>query len=213
MIVIEQNNVVAAAREALFAVLETSPNTSDESILYEATAAIRIIPGGSKPAGFRIQDNIFQYVGNYLDYVPEVDGMLVDDEERDYTKLFLASGAVPAITQALLNDGNSRRCVASSWDDKYLDPQVVGVCITQLYARMRNGKLEFHSHARANDAYRLLLLDMQLALCIQEAIAQAIGVPVGEYVHFADSLHVYKKYEAKIKRQRQYMQGCSLWSA
>jgi hypothetical protein len=213
VIVVEQGTVVEAAREALFAVLETSPNTSDESILREASAVIRVTPGGYKPAGFRIQDNVFQYEGNYLDYVPEVDNTLVDEEERDYTKLFLASGAVSAITQALLKDGDSRRCVASSWDEKYLDPQVVGVCITQLYARLRSGRLELHSHARANDAYRLLLLDMQLGLCIQEAMAQAIGVPVGEYIHFVDSLHVYKRYEAQIERQRQYMRSCPLWNA
>lgn len=213
MIIIEKESVVVAAREALLAIMETRPNISDSSILRERSAVIRIKPGGINPVGFYINANTFVYKGDYATYIPEIDTSLVAEEERDYTKLFLANGAIDSLILALRKNNDSRRAVVSSWDSQYLDPKVVGVCITQLYARLRDGKLELHSHARANDAYRLLLLDMQLALCIQQELAERVGVPVGEYIHFIDSLHVYKKYAPQIERQLQYMRENSLWKA
>jgi len=213
MIVVEQSSVVTAVKEAFFAVLAAEPNTSDPSILHEDAAVIRVTPTADIPPGFIIRDNTFHYQGTYSDYFPEVDADLVGEEERDYTKLFLSNNAVRDMTQAIIKDTDSRRCLATSWDKRYLNPQVVGVCITQLYARMHNGKLELHSHARANDAYRLLLLDMQLALCIQRAIATAAEVPTGDYIHFVDSLHMYSKYESPIHTQSRYMQQHQLWQS
>jgi thymidylate synthase len=106
---------------------------------------------------------------------------------------------------------DSRRQVATIWSPKYLDPKVVGVCITQLYCRLRNNALDLHSHARANDAYRLLLLDMQLAIGVQREIARQLGVSAGRYAHYVDSLHFYKRYKIEIEKQRKYMQNSPVW--
>jgi thymidylate synthase len=85
------------------------------------------------------------------------------------------------------------------------------VCNTQKYFRLRDGKLELHSHSRANDAYRLLLLDMQLASCIHHEAAKRLDVEMGTYIHFSDSLHFYNQYAKDIEWQRSFMDTATIW--
>jgi hypothetical protein len=191
---------------------EGTPNTSDESIWLEDAAVIEIeAPDRDNARGFIIEQGHFRYVGNYKLYYPEVDEALIAADANDYTKLFLESGDIQTLVEHFRLHPDSRRQLATTWSPKYLDPNVVGVCITQIYCRLRNGTLELHSHVRANDAYRLLLLDMQLAISVQREIAHQLTVPMGRYIHYVDSLHFYKHYATEIKNQRKYMQDSVVW--
>jgi len=212
MISITTDTVTEAAKEGFFNLLSCPQNTSDPTILRESVAAIEVTNPSLEQQGFIIQNNSFVYQKNYQDYIPSIDTELVSEEERDYTRLFISSGHIDSIIHHLIKFPASRRNLISSWAPIYLDPTVVGVCITHLYFRLYNGKLEVHSHARANDAYRLLLLDMQLATSIQAEVAKAIDKPVGKYIHFSDSLHFYKQYENVIEQQKAYMTTSEIWA-
>ncbi|HSW65653.1 MAG TPA: thymidylate synthase [Bacillota bacterium] len=211
MIYISARSITQAAKKGLLATLGCAANASDPAISHETAATIVVTKPDSEPPGFVIQNNTFAYQNNYAAYLPEVDSSLVNDEEIDYTKLFISPGHLDTIIACLKKYPDSRRNVINSWSPRCLDPKEVGVCITQLYFRLNNGRLDLHSHARANDAYRLLLLDMQLATSIQHAVARATHAPVGEYVHFVDSLHCYKQYENEIQRQLDYMHAAAVW--
>lgn len=213
MIIAHTSSPVAAAKQ-VFLDLYTkgTPNTSDESIWREDAAVIEIEASATDDLkGFVIKDERFQYLGDYKLYFPEVDSSLIKAEEEDYTKLFLQSGGLETLVSHFRLYPDSRRQLISSWSPKYMDPKVIGVCITQLYCRLRNNSLELHSHARANDAYRLLLLDMQLAISVQKEIARQLGVPVGRYIHYVDSLHLYKRYKTNIENQLVYMYSAPAW--
>ena len=211
MIVIKADNVLTATREAYDTLLKGSPNSSDPSIFKEDSAAIEISPSDISLSGFSIKNNKFVYENDYSQYLPRVAKELVREEEIDYSRIFLASKSVDAVVDYIKQIPDSRRNVISVWSPTYLDPAIVGVCITQLYFRLRDGALELHSHGRANDAYRLLLLDMQLAMCIQKDVAKRVGVDAGMYIHFSDSLHLYKKYQEDIEWQHELMATNPIW--
>jgi len=214
MITVQASNHLTAAKQAFYDLYEKgAENTSDRSIWREDTAAIEIsAPLMGETDGFSIKDSRFRYLGNYAAYFPTVDPALITAEEEDYSELFLQSGGLKTLVEHFRLYPDSRRQLFSSWLPMHMDPKVVGVCITQLYCRLRNNTLELHSHARANDAYRLLLLDMQLAMSVQREIASQLNVPLGRYTHFVDSLHFYKQYESDIERQRAYMQTSPHWN-
>lgn len=213
MIIVHASSPVAAAKQAFLDLYtKGTPNTSDESIWREDAAVIEIeAPTTNDLKGFVIEHERFQYRGDYKLYFPEVDSTLIKAEEEDYTKLFLQSGGLETLVSHFRLYPDSRRQLISSWSPKYMDPKVIGVCITHLYCRLSNNSLELHSHARANDAYRLLLLDMQLAISVQKEIARQLGVPVGRYIHYVDSLHFYKRYKTNIEDQLAYMHTSPVW--
>ena len=213
MIIVQANNLLTATKQAFFDLYTNgSQNMSDKGIWFEDAAVIEIEdPDADNIKGFMIEQNKFQYLGDYKMYFPEVNLALISAEEEDYTKIFLQSGEIETLVDHFRLYPDSRRQLISSWLPKYMDPKVIGVCITQLYCRLRNNSLVLHSHSRATDAYRLLLLDMQLATTIQREIARQLGVPVGRYIHYIDSLHFYRKYKANIENQLRYMETSPSW--
>jgi thymidylate synthase len=54
-------------------------------------------------------------------------------------------------------------------------------------------------HFRSNDAYKAGFMNMYAFIELQAYIADRIGVPVGEYVHIADSYHIYGSYFDEFK--------------
>jgi hypothetical protein len=212
MIYATAQTVLEATRQSCFKLLSCQANSDDPSILHESAAVIEVTEPQKEPQGFTINNDRFSYQLNYDQYFPLVDPSLIKTEENDYTKLFIDSGHLYKIISSLKKHPDSRRNIISTWSSTYLDPDVVGVCITQLYFRLYQGKLDMHSHARANDAYRLLLLDMQLAISIQMEVAKAINKSIGKYVHFVDSLHYYRRYEQEIQQQHFYMSKATVWS-
>jgi len=59
--------------------------------------------------------------------------------------------------------------------------------------------LNMNVHFRSNDAYKAGFMNMYAFIELQAYIADKIGVPVGEYVHVADSYHIYGSYFDEFK--------------
>lgn len=55
-------------------------------------------------------------------------------------------------------------------------------------------KLNMHVHIRSNDAYKAGFMNIYAFTELQKWVAEQIGVEVGEYVHIADSFHIYGSY-------------------
>ncbi len=72
-------------------------------------------------------------------------------------------------------------------------------CMTCLWARIINGKLTLSCHMRANNAYRIMLMNIQINQAIQKEFAKRLNLPLGNYYHFVDSLHLYKKELNDVK--------------
>ena len=66
-------------------------------------------------------------------------------------------------------------------------------CTTTLQLLQRAGRLDLIATMRSNDVWLGLPHDVFCFTMIQEIAARTLGVGIGEYVHFAGSLHLYEK--------------------
>jgi thymidylate synthase len=67
------------------------------------------------------------------------------------------------------------------------------VCTLNLQFMIRDGKLDMYTTMRSNDIVWGFTYDVFSFTTFQELMANELGVPVGEYYHTANSMHVYEK--------------------
>ena len=90
--------------------------------------------------------------------------------------------------------GFTRRAQAVTWqtwnDLGISDP----ACLQRLWFRVQNGRLNMVIHMRSNDAFKAAFMNMYAFTELQQIIAGRVGVEAGEYIHIADSFHIYGSY-------------------
>ncbi len=88
----------------------------------------------------------------------------------------------------------TRRAQAVTWqvwnDMNIGDP----TCLQRLWFRISDGKLHMNVHMRSNDAFKAGFMNMFAFSELQREMADQIGVAPGEYIHIADSFHIYGSY-------------------
>jgi thymidylate synthase len=67
-------------------------------------------------------------------------------------------------------------------------------CLQRLWFRVQNGRLNMNIHMRSNDAFKAAFMNMYAFIELQSLVARRVGVDVGEYIHIADSFHIYGSY-------------------
>lgn len=67
-------------------------------------------------------------------------------------------------------------------------------CLQRLWFRIADGKLHMNIHIRSNDAFKAAFMNMYAFTELQREMAGQIGVKPGEYMHIADSFHIYGSY-------------------
>lgn len=100
------------------------------------------------------------------------------------------------IIERLKDDPTDRRCVLQMWDPvNDLDRKGVDVpCNTTIYFKIRNNRLLMTVCCRSNDViwgtFGANIVHMSM---LQEYVASAIDVEIGEYTQVSDSFHAYTK--------------------
>ena len=88
----------------------------------------------------------------------------------------------------------TRRAQAVTWqvwnDMNIADP----ACLQRTWFRISDGKLHMNIHIRSNDAFKAAFMNMFAFTELQKEVAAAVGVAPGEYMHIADSFHIYGSY-------------------
>lgn len=133
-------------------------------------------------------------------YIPKyerdaVDGVL---EGAYGPRLFSMRNTIDQVASVIhLLEGrpNSKRAVIQLFDaaDIATDKREVP-CTTTLQFLLRDGKLNLVVSMRSNDAYFGLPHDVFCFTMLQEMLASRLGVELGEYLHYAASMHVYASY-------------------
>lgn len=96
---------------------------------------------------------------------------------------------------------DSRRAVISILESSDLEPSMQEApCTVALQFIRRRERLHLIAMMRSNDAYLGFSHDLFCFTMIQEIVARALGIRVGEYHHFATSLHLYERDMQHIKR-------------
>jgi thymidylate synthase len=77
------------------------------------------------------------------------------------------------------------------WNDANIDDPA---CLQRMWFRIADGKLHMNIHIRSNDAFKAAFMNMFAFTELQGELAAEIGVEPGEYMHIADSFHIYGSY-------------------
>ncbi len=110
------------------------------------------------------------------------------------------AGAVEKLRSA----PHTRRAQAVTWqvwnDQKVADPP----CLQRLWFRCRSddagaSRLDMTCHIRSNDAFKAGFMNMYAFTELQRAVAAQLAVAPGEYIHIADSFHIYGSYFADFE--------------
>jgi len=101
---------------------------------------------------------------------------------------------IAAVIERLKAVPHTRRAQAVTWqvwNDMTIDDPA---CLQRLWFRVSDGKLHMNCHIRSNDAFKAAFMNMYAFTELQRQVAQAIGAAPGEYMHIADSFHIYGSY-------------------
>lgn len=102
---------------------------------------------------------------------------------------------VKQVIQRLREDPLSRRAVISIYDKSYADYNGKDMpCTCNLMFQIRHGALHMTTVMRSNDAVWGFCNDVFAFTCLQELIANELKCKLGQYNHFAASLHVYERH-------------------
>jgi thymidylate synthase len=89
---------------------------------------------------------------------------------------------------------HTRRAQAVTWqvwnDMNINDP----ACLQRMWFRIADGRLNMNIHMRSNDAFKAAFMNMYAFTELQRIMAAELGVQPGEYMHVADSFHIYGSY-------------------
>lgn len=107
--------------------------------------------------------------------------------------------------EALAADPASRQVVLQLWDGPSDLPLADGrprcadvPCNVVSLLKVRDGRLEWTQVMRSNDVHRGLPYDLVHFTVLQEVMAGWLGLEVGGYHHWSDSLHVYLNDRARF---------------
>lgn len=107
------------------------------------------------------------------------------------------------VKSLLQKDPNSRQAVIhiKDADNK---PTKDTPCTMYLQFLLRNNKLNLSVHMRSNDIWMGVPYDMFSFCFLQMKMAMELGVEIGQYTHYAGSLHLYQRdYETAKKNLEQ----------
>jgi thymidylate synthase len=122
--------------------------------------------------------------------------------------VFPAIDQIKYIVEKLKEVPHSRRAQGITWRP-YTDTNREDCpCLQRIWARVVEGKLNFQTSWRSRDLFRAFEANAVGMMIIQEDIAKQLGVPMGTYADFSNSLHVYGQPKA-VAEVRQMFE--TLW--
>ena len=110
----------------------------------------------------------------------------------EYTYHERMAEQIPFILRELRRDPYSRRAVIDvrRTSDIFLDDPP---CLQHIQFMIRDGKLNMTVLFRSNDACKATFMNAYALTCLQEKVAEELGVGIGSYTHIANSFHAYER--------------------
>lgn len=99
------------------------------------------------------------------------------------------------VVDRLASDPDTRQAIVTVWrPDELNDPDNPDVPCTLSFAwTIRDGRLNMHTTMRSNDVWLGLPYDFMMFTRLQGALAWALQLPLGRYIHQVHSLHIYER--------------------
>ena len=111
------------------------------------------------------------------------------------------------IIQKLKERPYSRRAQAITWrpliDPFHVDPP----CLQRIFMRIKEGKLLMQTTWRSRDLFRAWEANVNGMIRIQKVVADQLGVEIGHYLDFSNSLHIYGNTISEVKDMLERMKN------
>ena len=149
--------------------------------------------------------NTLEFIREYIpDYANDAeDGILAGAYGPRIHAMRGSINQLENITSLLREKPSSKRAVIQLYDAADIAVHHKEIpCTTALQFVARDGRLHMSATMRSNDAYRGLPHDVFCFTMLQEMMATRLDLDLGDYIHYATSMHVY---EGSIEAMDQYV--------
>lgn len=184
-------NTLEAFKEELKLLNNHGFRSVDEQVALELPTLFMIEKMSEDQSLCKLDESCFTSNFDYSQIYPSGNEQM--QIELNYYNNVLTLKLVDDIVNHLKQYPNSRRAVFNFWDKSYEDPKVGAACLVYLYFRQTSQGLDMHACMRANNAFRISLMNFHIYGSIHREVCKKLGVEMGNYYHFADSYHVYNK--------------------
>jgi len=148
---------------------------------------------------YTYHDRLFAYKAYNLEDKEDVDPELhVKDVGSGLPPILKASelqfpsiNQIDYIVEKLKEAPYSRRAQGITWRPMSDPHREDCPCLQRVWARVINGKLHLQTSWRSRDLYRALGANCVGMIAMQKMIADRLGVEMGSYADFTNSLHIY----------------------
>lgn len=164
---------------------------------YKDTSAVLTLENYAPDPGVGLNVNGFYSSFDYDEYVTDGNGLMLA-EIKHYNNEYIQSGKVGNLLKYLKNEPFSRRGVIDFWENYQFDNKKPYPCIIYSWFRRHGQTLHLNCHMRADDAYKILLMDLHIMTSLHSYVAGMLDLKLGTYHHFVDSLHFYRRNEKEI---------------
>jgi len=114
-------------------------------------------------------------------------------KEYKYFSILFNEHVIKKIINKLIKTPNSRRILFNFWNNKTdFSENLNSTCLTHIYFRKQQNKLNMHTHMRATESQYLLPIDIYFCNQLHNQICKLSRIPIGIYTHSIDSFHTYK---------------------
>lgn len=149
-------------------------------------------------SGSNLVEPLSHYISDYTKFSD--DGLSLNGAYGYRLKRHFEVDQINTAIDCLRKDKTSRRVVLTMWHAEDLGSQSLDVpCNTAVFLKIRENKLDISVTCRSNDLYLGVPYNILLFYLLQKYIANGVGVGIGRQLHFADSLHLYKRDIEKVK--------------
>lgn len=73
-------------------------------------------------------------------------------------------------------------------------------CTVSFGFHVRDGRLSMQTHMRSNDAFLGVPYDLWMFTRLQMVVAGSLGLPLGDYTHHVDSMHIYERDAERARK-------------
>lgn len=152
-----------------------------------------------KAGNYNPKSTVWKLCGREYDLSQKKVGRIKDEKIPIATLEFPRVNQIDYIINKLKESPHSRRAQAITWrplvDPYHDDPP----CLQRIYMRIKDERLIMQTTWRSRDLFRAWEANVNGMIRIQKYVANQLGVKVGHYVDFSNSLHIYGSNFSEVK--------------
>lgn len=164
---------------------------NDKKIFKESRGSITI-HWNQLEKGSQTREELFKREKDYS-LIGDIDNTIANEEYNYYFGEIFLSGKFDKAIKLLKKDKSNKKATIHLMEEPTPRNKRIPPCMSYIWFRINNNKLIMNCHMRANNAFRILLINLDINQLIHSKAAAELAIEIGEYNHFVDSIHLYTK--------------------